>query len=208
MSDPVEVLDFWLGELGPEGWYAGGERSTPSAVIASRSVAGRGGTAGWSIGSTAPWARWPYLIVTDQLPRNIHRGSAQPFSHRPAGPGRRPRRAAEGLGPGRAGTGTAVLLPALRTSEEIADQDRAVRPDGERLGQQPGHRCCMPARITRSSPLRPLSLSQRRPWRTSTPEEEDFCRRGLRRGGEPAAGGHSHSVQGPRRRLCCLGKIV
>ena len=25
MSDPVEVLEFWLGEIGPEGWYAGGD---------------------------------------------------------------------------------------------------------------------------------------------------------------------------------------
>jgi hypothetical protein len=25
MADPVEVLDFWLGELGPDAWYAGGE---------------------------------------------------------------------------------------------------------------------------------------------------------------------------------------
>ena len=25
MSDPIEVLDFWLGEVGPAGWYAGGE---------------------------------------------------------------------------------------------------------------------------------------------------------------------------------------
>ena len=25
MADPVEVLDFWLGEVGPDGWYAGGD---------------------------------------------------------------------------------------------------------------------------------------------------------------------------------------
>ena len=25
MDDPEAVLDFWLGEVGPEGWYAGGE---------------------------------------------------------------------------------------------------------------------------------------------------------------------------------------
>ena len=24
MADPVEVLDYWIGALGPEGWYAGG----------------------------------------------------------------------------------------------------------------------------------------------------------------------------------------
>ena len=30
MADPVEVLDFWLGEVGPDGWYTGGEVIEPS----------------------------------------------------------------------------------------------------------------------------------------------------------------------------------
>ena len=25
MADPVDVLDYWIGELGPVGWYAGGD---------------------------------------------------------------------------------------------------------------------------------------------------------------------------------------
>ena len=25
MDDPVAVLDYWLDEVGPDGWYAGGE---------------------------------------------------------------------------------------------------------------------------------------------------------------------------------------
>ena len=25
MSDPIEILDFWLGDIGPDGWYAGGD---------------------------------------------------------------------------------------------------------------------------------------------------------------------------------------
>jgi uncharacterized protein (DUF924 family) len=59
MSDPVEVLDFWLGEIGPEGWYAG------TAAI-DEACAQRFGedwqarmTAGWSIGPKARRARWP-----------------------------------------------------------------------------------------------------------------------------------------------------
>ena len=25
MSDPIEILDYWLGEVGPDGWYRGDE---------------------------------------------------------------------------------------------------------------------------------------------------------------------------------------
>ncbi len=28
MSDPIEVLDYWLGAVGPEGWYKYDELAT------------------------------------------------------------------------------------------------------------------------------------------------------------------------------------
>ncbi|WP_431299775.1 DUF924 family protein [Tabrizicola sp. BL-A-41-H6] len=80
MSDPVEVLDFWLGEIGPDGWYAG----TPEidAVVKDRfaelwQAAHEGGLDHWTEGTVGTLA---YLIVTDQFPRNIHRGSALAFA--------------------------------------------------------------------------------------------------------------------------------
>jgi uncharacterized protein (DUF924 family) len=83
MADPVEVLDFWLGEIGLKGWYAGGE----VIDVACRerfddlwNAARGGGLEHWVEGTVGTLA---YLIVTDQFPRNIHRGSALAFATDP-----------------------------------------------------------------------------------------------------------------------------
>jgi len=80
MSDPVEVLDFWLGEVGEEGWYKGGEDLDgeirdryQELCLAARD----GGLDHWVEGAAPTLA---YLIVTDQFPRNIWRGDAQAFA--------------------------------------------------------------------------------------------------------------------------------
>ncbi|WP_028028266.1 DUF924 family protein [Gemmobacter nectariphilus] len=80
MSDPVEVLDYWLGDLGPEGWYAGGEDL--DAEIRDRfgdlwQAAADGGLDHWVEGPAGSLA---FLVVTDQFPRNMWRGSAKAFS--------------------------------------------------------------------------------------------------------------------------------
>ena len=80
MADPVEVLDFWLGEVGPDGWYAGGAEL--DALCRERfaevwQAAHDGGLEHWVEGTPGTLA---YLIVTDQLSRNIHRDSAFAFA--------------------------------------------------------------------------------------------------------------------------------
>jgi uncharacterized protein (DUF924 family) len=79
MSDPIEVLDFWLGEIGPQGWYAGGEDLDTD--IRDRfadlwRAAREGGLEHWVEGPAGALA---YIIVTDQFPRNMWRGSAESF---------------------------------------------------------------------------------------------------------------------------------
>ena len=65
MADPVDVLDFWLGEVGPAGWYAGG--SALDAVCRDRfgdlwNAARGGGLDHWTEGCTGTLA---FLILTD-----------------------------------------------------------------------------------------------------------------------------------------------
>lgn len=80
MADPIEVLDFWLREIGPDGWYAGGEfidtacRDRFGGVWAA---AHEGSLDHWIDGPDSTLA---FLIVTDQFPRNIHRGTALAFA--------------------------------------------------------------------------------------------------------------------------------
>ena len=80
MADPVEVLDFWLHEIGPDGWYAGGEAI--DTVCRDRfgdlwQAAHDDGLEHWVEGTVGTLA---YLIVTDQFPRNIHRDSPLAFA--------------------------------------------------------------------------------------------------------------------------------
>ena len=80
MSDPVELLDFWLGEIGPEGWYAGGDEidSTCRARFIDLWQAARdGGLDHWIDGTVGTLA---FIILTDQLPRNMFRGTADSFA--------------------------------------------------------------------------------------------------------------------------------
>jgi uncharacterized protein (DUF924 family) len=80
MSDPIELLDCWLHEIGSMGWYAGGEEV--DALCRERfedlwQAAHDGGLEHWVDGTVGTLA---YLILTDQIPRNIHRGTALAFA--------------------------------------------------------------------------------------------------------------------------------
>lgn len=74
MADPVEVLDFWLGEVGPAGWYAAGDALDATCrerFLDLWQAAHSGGLEHWVEGTVGTLA---YLILTDQLSRNMHRG--------------------------------------------------------------------------------------------------------------------------------------
>ena len=83
MSDPIELLEFWLHEVGPQGWYAGGEDI--DTLCRDRfadlwQAARDGGLEHWVDGTVGTLA---YLILTDQIPRNIHRGTSLAFATDP-----------------------------------------------------------------------------------------------------------------------------
>jgi uncharacterized protein (DUF924 family) len=80
MTDPIDVLDFWLGEIGPDGWFNGGDavdQACRSLFSDLWSLARDGKLEHWVDGSVNALA---YLIVTDQFPRNLFRGSPDAFA--------------------------------------------------------------------------------------------------------------------------------
>jgi uncharacterized protein (DUF924 family) len=80
MADPIEVLDFWLGEVGAEGWYSGGEALDADCRAGFSEVwqaAADGGLEHWVDGAVGTLA---YLVICDQLARNMHRGDAKSFA--------------------------------------------------------------------------------------------------------------------------------
>ena len=83
MADPIDVLDFWLGEVGTEGWYAGGDGLDTECRNRFAEVwqaACDKGLEHWVDGTVGTLA---YLVICDQLARNIHRGDAKSFATDP-----------------------------------------------------------------------------------------------------------------------------
>lgn len=78
--DPEQVLAFWLDELTEKDWYAGG------AALDARIAAGfADAVAQARAGAFIDWLVNPrgalaYLILTDQMSRNIHRETALAFA--------------------------------------------------------------------------------------------------------------------------------
>ncbi|SIO08239.1 Uncharacterized conserved protein, DUF924 family [Rhodovulum sp. ES.010] len=80
MSRQEEIIDYWLNEVGPAGWY----KSDPEvdAEILGRfktdwEAAHAGDLHDWS---TNPRGALAFLILTDQFPRNMFRGDWRAFA--------------------------------------------------------------------------------------------------------------------------------
>lgn len=174
MGDPVEVLDYWLDEVGPEGWYAGGEAL--DAAIRDRwadlwQAAHDGGLEHWIDGPAPTLA---YLVITDQFPRNMHRGSALAFAT-----DARARAAARAA----LDAGWDMMVPEperqfmylpFEHSEDAADQDLSVRLFTERMPGAADNilHARVHAKVIRRFgrfPYRNAALG-----RVSTPEEQAF----------------------------------
>ena len=178
MSDPVDILDYWIGEVGEDGWFAGGEAL--DAEIRDRfaevwQAALDGGLEHWVEGAAPTLA---YLVLCDQMSRNMHRGSALAFATD-----------AQALAAARKaideGWDMAVPEPErmffylpFEHSENPADQARSVRLMAERLPMGPEmllHARAHQAIIAQFGrfPYRNAALG-----RDSTPEEVAFMAEG------------------------------
>jgi uncharacterized protein (DUF924 family) len=80
MVGPEEVLSFWLDEVGAANWYA--QDDDLDAEITRRfGSAWEGAREGrYSLWLTYPSGALAYIILTDQFPRNMFRGSSRAFS--------------------------------------------------------------------------------------------------------------------------------
>lgn len=137
MSDPIEILDYWLGEVGPEGWYAGGE--TLDGDIRDRfgdiwQAAAEGGLEHWVEGTVGTLA---YLILCDQLARNMHRGTAQAFATDAQALAAAKRAVDQGWDLNAPEPERQFFYMPFEHSENPADQDRAVELLTERLASDP-----------------------------------------------------------------------
>ena len=178
MSDPVEVLDFWLGEVGPEGWYAGGEALDAECRLRFGDLwqaAHEGGLEHWVEGAASTLA---YLVICDQLARNIHRGRAEAFATDARARAAARKAVAAGWDLEAPEPERQFFYMPFEHSEDAADQALAVQLLTERLASDPEmalHARAHQAIIARFGrfPFRNAALG-----RETTPEEAEFLANG------------------------------
>ncbi|MCI2398492.1 DUF924 family protein [Aliiroseovarius subalbicans] len=80
MCKPEDVLNFWLDEVGPDGWYAGGE--TLDQMVRDRFLDSwkEACDGAYSLWLTHPSGVLAYIILMDQFPRNMFRGEGRAFA--------------------------------------------------------------------------------------------------------------------------------
>ncbi|MFC3180315.1 DUF924 family protein [Cypionkella sinensis] len=137
MSDPIEILDFWLGDIGPDGWYAGGDDL--DATIRDRfadiwQAAADGGLEHWVEGTVGTLA---YLILCDQLSRNMHRGTPKAFATDPQALAAAKQALAQGWDMNAPEPERQFFYMPFEHSENLADQDQAVTLLTERMASDP-----------------------------------------------------------------------
>ncbi len=127
MVDPDEILRYWLDEVGPKGWYGGGEDLDADIRDKFLSVWEEARAGACGLWLTYPAGTLAYIILTDQFPRNMFRTGPNGFATDQSA------RAAAKVAIGR-NWDIRISEPArcffylpLEHSENLMDQDRAVR---------------------------------------------------------------------------------
>lgn len=124
---PESVLSYWLDELGPEGWYAGTpeiDQSVRSRFGEAWDEAASGGLMHWL---TNPTECLAYIILTDQMPRNMFRGTARAFASDMLARSAADIALTRGWDLRIRGAERQFFYLPLVHSESLSDQERAVR---------------------------------------------------------------------------------
>ena len=209
MATSEEVLEFWLREIGPQGWYI----AVPEvdAQIARRFLqtwhqARDGKLADWC---ATPEGALAFLIVTDQFSRNMFRGDGNAFATDEAARAAARKAIAQGVDLSIPEPQRVFFYMPFEHSEALADQDWSVALMEARLTGEEGADFAHHARVHREVirrfgrfPYRNAALG-----RVSTQAEEAF----LVAGGygamvrEMAQSSYAHSADQPARMRELIG---
>jgi uncharacterized protein (DUF924 family) len=122
---PEEVLTFWR-EAGPDRWYKADsefDALVRARFLATHEVAAGGELAGWE---ETPESALALLIVLDQFPRNIFRGTARAFATDPRARAVAGRAIARGFDRAFAMPERNFFYLPFEHSEDLTDQERSV----------------------------------------------------------------------------------
>lgn len=133
MSAPEEILAFWLDEVGPAGWYDSSDALDAEITSRFETV-----WQGAMEGRHALWLTYPsgalaYIILMDQFPRNMFRGTARAFASDKAGLAAAKSAIAKGWDMKIDPPARQFFYMPLMHSENLCDQERCVRLMHERM---------------------------------------------------------------------------
>ena len=80
LASPEDVLSFWLDEVGPDGWYAGGDALDQLICDKCTPLYERACAGALSLWLTYPSGTLAYIILTDQFTRNMFRDTNKAFA--------------------------------------------------------------------------------------------------------------------------------
>ncbi len=133
MIKPDDVLGFWLDEITPDDWYLGGEDLDQTITEKFKAAWEEAAAGSYGLWLTYPNGMLAYIVLTDQLPRSMFRGSDKSFKLDKYA------RAAAKVSIAR-GWDRRIDAPArqffympLMHSENLCDQERCVRLMKERM---------------------------------------------------------------------------
>ena len=135
MVGPEEILEFWLDEIGPKGWYEASDALDNKIRDRFEETWQAACEGKFSLWLTYPSGALAYIILMDQFSRNMFRGSGKAFASDRIG-------LAAAKSAINKGWDMRIDEPArqffylpLMHSENLCDQDRCVRLMCERMPQ-------------------------------------------------------------------------
>jgi uncharacterized protein (DUF924 family) len=168
--DPADIVSFWR-DAGPKHWFAKDDAFDAEIrrrFLAVHEAAAHGELAGWE---ATPEGTLGLLILLDQFPRNLFRGSSRAYATDPQARAIASRAILKGFDAGFEELRTFFYLPFMH-SEDLADQERAVafyRAQGNVDGLKWADLHADIIRRFGRFPHRNAALG-----RTTTPEEQAF----------------------------------
>jgi uncharacterized protein (DUF924 family) len=127
ITNPDDVLAFWLDEIGPEGWYTGGDaldQRIRDLYAQDYEKACDGALSLWLTYASGTLA---YIILTDQFSRNMFRNTAKAFASDAISKAAAKAAISKGWDTRIDGLARQFFYMPLMHSENLADQDRCVR---------------------------------------------------------------------------------
>lgn len=127
MANPKDILAFWLDEKSPQDWYSGGDELDQEIRERFLDTWKQALDGALSLWLTYPSGTLAYIILTDQFPRNMFRGSAKAFALDHASKAAAKQAIARGWDMRIDEPARQFFYLPLMHSECLSDQDRSVR---------------------------------------------------------------------------------